>query len=271
VLLSINNQSTQKSFRYLIYFLAILVTHIALTLPVSAQSFPEATGRVVDQANILSAVDETQLTQKLDALKEQSGRELAVATIADLQGYDIAEYGYQLGRTWGVGNEGKDDGILLIIAPNERKMRIEVGYGLEGIITDGLAGQIIRRNITPFFKQGNMSAGINAGVDALVTQLVLPPEEAAKIAQDAAKTALKSKKSGRVGNLIFWLVIIFIILLPMIRNMRGGRRYDDSGLPIVIWGGGFDNDDDFFGGGGGGGFGGFGGGGFGGGGASGGW
>lgn len=248
-----------------------------------AQNFPEPTGFVVDQAAILSPAEEAQLTQKLEALKAQSNREFAVATIADLQGYDISEYGYRLGRAWGVGNEGADDGILLIIAPNERKMRIEVGYGLEGIITDGLSGQIIRNIITPQFKNGNMFAGIDAGVDAIGSQLLLPPEEAAALAKQASSAARSDKESGSIWNLIFWLVIIFIVIWPMIRSARGHKHYDDSGLPIVIWGdfddrGGGSGGGGGFGGGGfggggfgGGGFGGFGGGGFGGGGASGGW
>jgi len=166
-----------------LYAITCLMVYLVFLSSVQAQTFPEPTGFVVDQANILSESEEAQLTQKLQALKDQSNREFAVATIADLQGYDIADYGYQLGRAWGVGNEGKDDGLLLIIAPNERTMRIEVGYGLEGIITDGLSGQIIRNDITPFFKQGNMFAGIDAGVNAIGSQLLLPPEEAALIAK----------------------------------------------------------------------------------------
>lgn len=277
------NDQYKKSMRgplsSLLMILALLFVSVT---SLQAQDFPEPTGFVVDQANLLSAEEEAQLSQKLEALKSQSNREFAVATIADLQGYDIAEYGYQLGRAWGVGNEGEDDGILLIIAPNERKMRIEVGYGLEGIITDGLSGQIIRNIITPQFKDGNMFAGIDAGVDAIGSQLLLPPEEAAQLAKQATTEARNDKKSGRIWNLIFWLFILFIVILPMLRRARGERHYDDSGLPIVIWGSGVDSD--YIGGGGfgggfgggssggfGGGFGGFGGGGFGGGGASGGW
>ena len=279
--IKLDNKHIGRPLSSLMMILAFLFVSITA---VNAQDFPEPTGFVVDQANILTAEQEVQLTQKLEALKTQSNREFAIATISDLQGYDIADYGYQLGRFWGVGNEGLDDGILLIIAPNERKMRIEVGYGLEGIITDGLSGQIIRQNITPQFKAGNMFAGIDAGVDAIGSQLLLTPEEAAELAKQADAEARNDKKSGRIWNLIFWLFIIFIVILPMIRRAKGERHYDDSGLPIVIWGSGVDSDyiggggfgggrssGGFGGGFGGGGFGGFGGGGFGGGGASGGW
>ncbi len=269
------NDHIIKSLSYYFVILTFLFFNISLTNWAHAQTFPKPTGFVVDQANILTPEEEAQLTQKLEALKAQSNREFAIATIRDLQGYDISDYGYQLGRAWGVGNEGADDGILLIIAPNERKIRIEVGYGLEGIITDGLSGQIIRQEITPQFKAGNMFAGIDAGVNAIGSQLLLPPEEAAALAKQATTKARNDRKSGRVWNLIFWLFIIFIVILPMLRRARGERRYDDSGLPIIIWGnsGGFGSSSGGFGGGGfgGGGFGGFGGGGFGGGGASGGW
>lgn len=283
---AIDNRQIRKSLSSLMMIVAFIFANMIYTnwAAVNAQDFPEPTGFVVDQANILTDQEESQLSQKLEALKAQSNREFAVATISDLQGYDIADYGYQLGRAWGVGNEDADDGILLIIAPNERKMRIEVGYGLEGIITDGLSGQIIRQDITPQFKAGNMFAGINAGVDAIGSQLLLPPEEAAELAKQATTETRNDKKSGRIWNLIFWLFIIFIVILPMFRRARGERHYDDSGLPIVIWGSGVDSDyiggggfgggrssGGFGGGFGGGGFGGFGGGGFGGGGASGGW
>lgn len=275
------------SLNLLISAVIMMIALLAFSPQSHAQNFPQPTGFVVDEANILSDAEETQIAQKLEALKIQSNREFAVATIADLQGYDISEYGYQLGRAWGVGNEGADDGILLIIAPNERKIRIEVGYGLEGIITDGLSGQIIRNDITPQFKAGNMFAGINAGVDAIGSQLLLPPEEAAAVAKNASSAARADKKSGSLWNLIFWLIIIAIVLFPMIRGLRGGRKgrkYRKGDIAIVIFeallhtaihsrgGGGFGGGGSGgFGGGSSGGFGGFGGGGFGGGGASGGW
>lgn len=275
------------SLNLLISAVIMMIALLAFSPQSHAQNFPQPTGFVVDEANILSDAEETQIAQKLEALKIQSNREFAVATIADLQGYDISEYGYQLGRAWGVGNEGADDGILLIIAPNERKIRIEVGYGLEGIITDGLSGQIIRNDITPQFKAGNMFAGINAGVDAIGSQLLLPPEEAAAVAKNASSAARADKKSGSLWNLIFWLIIIAIVLFPMIRGLSGGRKgrkYRKGDIAIVIFeallhtaihsrgGGGFGGGGSGgFGGGSSGGFGGFGGGGFGGGGASGGW
>ncbi len=258
-----------------------------------AQTFPALTGRVVDEANLLDPAQEAALTAKLEGLETRTKRQFVVATLNSLQGYDIADYGYQLGRKWAIGQDGKgeaekDNGAILIIAPNERKLRIEVGYGLEPVLTDGFSSSVIRNDITPFFKAGDFAGGINNGVDKIIAQIELPPEQAAKIAADAAKSQKKSSDGGEIASVIFWLFIFFFFVLPIIRSMRRqGRKYkgkrrddddddDDWGGPVIIWGGGSGFGGGSSGsswGGGGGGFGGFGGGGgsFGGGGASGGW
>ena len=245
-----------------------------------AQTFPKLTGRVVDEANLLDPAQEAALTSKLQNLETQSNRQLVVATIASLQGYEISDYGYRLGRHWALGQDGKgesekDNGAILIVAPNERKMRIEVGYGLEPILTDGLSSSIVRNDITPLFKAGNFPAGINAGVDRIATQLTLPPEEAAKIAAAASQRSRSQNDEGSIGGVIFLLFLFFFFILPIVSSFaRGGKKHRRSGYggPVVIWGGGGSGGSSW-GGGGGGGFGGFSGGGgsFGGGGASGGW
>ena len=120
--------------------------------PAEAQDFPKLTGRVVDSANLLSPADEGELTQKLEALETASTRQLVVVTTPDLQGYDIADYGYRLGRAWKIGQDESNNGTLLIVAPNERKVRIEVGYGLEPILTDALSSVIIQTQILPRFR-----------------------------------------------------------------------------------------------------------------------
>lgn len=264
-----------------------LMAALLVTSPVAAQTFPKLTGPVVDQADIIPADVEARLAQKLTALKTQSQRELVVVTLPDLQGYDISDYGYRLGRHWQLGDKARDDGAMLIVAPNERKVRIEVGYGLEPIVTDGLSSLIINREVVPRFKAGDMPAGIEAGVDALITQLRLPPEEAQKVAAQA-QTRKQTATDGDgipIGTII-WLAIFFLFfVLPLLRRMTGGRRYGrSSGVGQIIlwealnaaarsassnndsWGGGGG-----FGGGGGGGSWGGGGGSFGGGGASGSW
>ncbi|WP_395332338.1 TPM domain-containing protein [Novosphingobium sp. BL-8H] len=258
---------------------AILLAFGALLAQQAAAepTFPKLTGRVVDDANIIPDDQEAQLTQKLDALEKNSGRQLVVVTLPSLQGYEISDYGYQLGRAWGIGEKDKNTGALLIVAPNERKVRIEVGYGLEPIITDGLSFLIINNQILPRFKANDYPGGINAGADALIKQLTLPPDQARKVAADA-DAARKPQEGGfPIGTIIFIGFIVLFVVLPMINEARGGgRRRSGLGGPIIWMPGPFgrDDDDDHWGGGGGfGGGDGFSGGGgsFGGGGASGSW
>lgn len=259
----------------------LLALSILLCAPiVNAQSFPELTGRVVDQADLLDPAQEADLTARLEALETQSNRQLVVATVNSLEGYDIADYGYQLGRTWAIGQDGegeteKDNGLILLVAPNERKVRVEVGYGLEGIMTDALSSIIIQNDILPQFRNGDMAAGIIAGANRISTQLALPEEEALAVAQQASQQASQGDGEN-IGLMVFWIfVLIFFVIIPMFSN-RGGKRYRRGAGPVVIWGGGGGwgggSGGSGFGGGGfgGGGFGG-GGGSFGGGGASGGW
>ena len=247
--------------------------------PASAQDFPQLTGRVVDSANIIPDADEAALTQKLAAVEQASSRQLVVATVPSLQGYPIEDFGYQLGRKWGIGQKGANNGIILLVAPNDKKVRIEVGYGLEPIMTDALSGDIISGQILPAFKRGDYPGGINAGADAIIAQLQAPPELAEQKALEA-----KAGQSGREDDggsplpLVFWGFVMLFILLRMIGRGRRGRRHRRSG--VWVWGPGLGGGGGWGGGSSGGGFGGFGGGGggfgggggsFGGGGASGGW
>ncbi|KMS60359.1 methanol dehydrogenase [Novosphingobium barchaimii LL02] len=239
--------------------------------------FPKLTGRVVDAANVIPATEEAQLTQKLAALETQSRRQLVVVTLPSLGGYEISDYGYQLGRYWKIGQKGDNNGTILIVAPNERKVRIEVGYGLEPVLTDGMSFLIINNQILPRFKAGDMPGGIAAGTDAIIKQLTLPPEEAQKIAAQADKQRAEGGDDLSIGTVIFILVVIFFFVLPIMRAASGGgRRRGGFGGPIVWLPGGLGGGSGSgWGGGGGGdwGGGGFGGGGgsFGGGGSSGSW
>jgi uncharacterized protein len=281
--------------RSLLAFLLVLV-------PLSAQAqpnFPKLTGRVVDDAHLLSVPQVAELTQLSEQVEQASTRQFVVATVPDLQGYDIADYGYQLGRAWGIGQKDAKNGILLIVAPKERKVRIEVGYGLEPIMTDGLSSQIINETIIPKFKAGDMPGGIMAGAQAIAEQMKLPLEAAEQRAQQTQAKVTQTRQKGHGGHfpfgLIFWGIIFLFVILPMLglgrRSRRGpwGPRYrsHDSGtLPIILWsianeiGRESRNSGSGWGGGGGGGWGGGGGGGggfsggggsFGGGGASGSW
>jgi len=261
-------------------WLAALVGMILLLLFFSAaaqaQSFPKLTGRVVDNANLLSPEQRAALTNELAALEAKNRRQLVVVTIPDLQGYPIEDYGYRLGRAWGIGEKDVNSGALLIVAPKERKVRIEVGYGLEPIVTDALSSVIIQQQILPAFRNGDMAGGIMAGTKALVDLLSMPGEQAEARAQKIVADAKSKEEGGIPIGLIFWGIVLAVILFSMIRNRGAGRAFRRSGLPVILWGpglgggGGNWGGGGGFGGGGGGGFSG-GGGSFGGGGASGSW
>ena len=217
----------------------LLLALLAIAPGAHAQQFPAFDDKgVVDAANILSPQQEQALSSKLIAQKQASGRSLVVATIPDLQGYDIADYGYRLGRAWGIGDKDSN-GALLIVAPAERKLRIEAGYGLEGVLTDALSSQIVRTVIAPRFKAGDMPGGIDAGVDAITGLLALPPDQARAQAAKAEEAARRSDDGG--GGIIgFWIIlfIVFFVVLPMLSRARGGgRRYRRGGsAPVIIWG-----------------------------------
>lgn len=209
-------------------FVLIAALLALLAGPLAAEpQFPELTGRVVDEAGILPAEVEARLTEQLEALQTTTQRQLVVATISDLDGYDISDYGYQLGRAWGLGDKDRNDGALLLVAPNERRVRIEVGYGLEGYLTDALSALIIQNQIIPQFREGNFPGGIEAGVAAITEQLQLPPEEAAAIL--AAANQKRANKGGVPVGLIFFLFLIFLfVILPIIRSGKS-RKYTASG------------------------------------------
>ena len=266
--------------RALAQVVGAMLTLAALLLPglAQAQTFPALTGPVVDQANVIPDDVEARIGQKLVALKTQSQRQVQVVTVASLEDYDIADYANRLFRSWQLGDKERNDGVMLVVAPNQRRMRIEVGYGMEPIITDGFSFLVINKVITPRFKAGDLPGGIEAGTDALITQLTLPPEQAAQIAAQA-NAQQKSRAKINPAALIWPLIFVMFFILPMIRRMRGGQHYRSSGLgQVIMWsvldgmtrGGGGGGGSSWGGGGGGGGWGG-GGGSSGGGGASGGW
>jgi uncharacterized membrane protein YgcG len=137
----------------------------------TAAAFPKLTGRVVDEARLLSEDDERELTTNLKALEDKNTDQVVVVTLPSLQGYSIEEYGRRLGNYWGVGTREKHNGVLLLVAPNEHKVRIEVGTGLEPVLTDSVAKKIIDENIVPRFREGNFPAGIRDGVNAILMVL----------------------------------------------------------------------------------------------------
>jgi uncharacterized protein len=201
--------------------------------------FPALTGRVVDGADVIPAAVEARLTQKLERLEQQSRRQFVVATVPSLQGYDIADYGYQLGRAWGIGDKARNDGVLLLVATTERKVRVETGYGLEGVLPDGMGFLIINKDIVPRFKAGDMPGGIEAGADAIIRQLTLPNAQAQQIAAQAKRRGEKHSSIPFVPIVLVLLILGFFIL-PVLNTIRGrgGRRRGGWGAPIVWSSGG---------------------------------
>jgi len=155
---------------------ALMVALFAIA-PVFAINFPALTGRVVDQANIIQSDTRAAIEQKSADLEEKSGIQLVVATVNSLEGQEIEPYANELFRKWALGEKKKNNGVLLLVAPNERRVRIEVGYGLEGTLTDALSKVIISNAMTPRFKAGNFSEGISRGVDDIITVLTTDASE----------------------------------------------------------------------------------------------
>ena len=215
---------------------------LLIAVPAAAQTYPPLTGRVVDLADLLSPEQEAELTRKLEALQAASTRQLVVATFPNLEGRSIEEYGVGLGRAWGIGQREANNGVLLIVARDERKVRIEVGYGLEGIMTDAISSRIIRNEIVPRFRAGDYPGGINAGADAIIAQLQAPPEAAeANARQAAAAERGRSRDGGSFLPLIFWGIVFLFVIFSLIRRGIGGKRYRGRRGrrgPVIIWGSG---------------------------------
>jgi uncharacterized protein len=247
--------------------LALVVVLGFALLPASAEpNFPALTGRVVDAAGLLSPEDRQALTAELEALEDKSSDQLVVVTLPSLQGYPIEDFGYQLGRHWGIGTAKLDNGVLLIVAPKERKVRIEVGYGLEPILTDALTKIIIENGILPSFRAGDFPGGIKNGVRDI--GLALTGDTAELEARARARHDVDEPAIDWV-TVIFWTIIVLWVFFSLYNNTSSlgstGRRSGRSS-----WGGGSSGGGWSSGGGGGGGFSG-GGGSFGGGGSSGSW
>jgi uncharacterized protein len=272
---------------------------LCLVLPLAAQAapqFPALSGRVVDEAGLLSAQAKQSLTQLLAGHEQAAGNQVVVVTVKSLQGYPIEDYGYQLGRHWGIGQKQTNNGVLLIVAPKERKVRIEVGYGLEGLLTDAISHQIIQTRILPAFKAGHYEQGIVAGTQAIVAALggqyqeVKPPPRQARessglgwiffvalglgqlVSIFTRRRWLSGLSASAIAFLLAWLFAavgtgVFLALVVFILHQVLGSRYSWYGGGYRSYGGhGRYHSSGWRGGGFGGG--GFGGGGFGGGGGS---
>ncbi|HEY0283540.1 MAG TPA: TPM domain-containing protein [Rhizomicrobium sp.] len=184
------------------FLVALIGVVVAVGAAGAAPSFPPLTGRVVDEAGILSQAAQGRLTALLAEHERQTGNQIVVATVKSLQGEDIAEYGVQLGRAWGIGQKGKNTGALVIVSPSSRDVRIEVGYGLEGDLTDAQSKLIIENTMLPFFKKGDYDSGLLAGTVQILQALGGKPTGAESIPQP------ESQPDGAGAIPIFVLLII---------------------------------------------------------------
>ncbi|MGY3913825.1 TPM domain-containing protein [Aeromonas australiensis] len=216
----------------------------------AAPNFPALSGRVVDEASLMSRKQAHQLTQQLAAFEKRSGIQLVVVSVDSLGGETIEEYGYQLGRHWGIGQKGKNNGVLLLIAQDERKVRIEVGYGLEGALPDAIAANIIHGRILPAFKRGDMVAGIMAGSQSIMKAL-------------AGEYQPRNTVERNNGAMMFiiWIIIVpflWIIAIRLQRRLQGkfgsnsshSSRYYSGSRDSGTSGGSFSGGGGSFGGGG---------------------
>jgi uncharacterized protein len=206
-------------------FAVVLVIVGAATTFAADIVIPSLTGRVVDQAGILSSSEESNLSSKLAGLEKKTTIQLVVVTLKSLQSHTIEQWGVALGRGWGIGQAGKNNGVLLIVAPSERELRIEVGYGLEGTLPDAIADSIIRNIIVPRFKAGNMVGGINDGVDAIGRALT-----GEALAIPASRSS--AKKESHIGGVA---VLFFMLFVFVVSHVRYGRRRRPGGYYPAGW------------------------------------
>jgi uncharacterized protein len=265
--------------------LTVLLSFLLIGIAAFAQELPAKSSTLVtDYNNTLSAADQQQLESKLVAFDDSTSTQIAVVIIKTVGDYDINEYAQKLGRSWGIGQQGKNNGILILVAVGDRKVSIQTGYGAEGAVPDITTHEIIQNDITPRFKQGDYFGGLDAGTNDLIKYM----KGEYKSPKKAKATAANDDSNGGGYLILIFIVVIILIIIFRGRGGGGGRIYGGRGGASPFWWflggallgrgsggwGGFSNGDGGFGGGSGdsgGGFGGFGGGDFGGGGSSGSW
>ena len=209
--------------RTLLVFLFALIA-----LPAAAQDLPpRPDGPVYDGANMIDDAAQAQLDRQLRAYNKETGRSVIVATVPSLDGETIETYAVELYETWGIGGEETDEGALLLIARDDRKMRIEVGYGSTPTLTDAASGRIIRNTITPAFKQDDYTGGIVAGVAQMIEALDMDPATARAI-EEAEAAAGAQGNDGRSASTwlgaIVWIALIFGFAFIFGRGKKGRRR-----------------------------------------------
>jgi uncharacterized protein len=192
----------------------LLVLLSLLLLPAFALDFPSLSGRVVDEANVLDPAARAALTDKLAALEAKTTDQLVVVTLKSLQGTSIEDFGVQLGRRWQIGQKDKNNGVLLIVVPSERQVRIEVGYGLEGTLTDAVSRLIIENAIIPRLRANDIPGGIARGVDDIISVLTGDAEEWKQRAAQRPDTISSSPSTQ--SDSVWPIVIVVLIVVGVI-------------------------------------------------------
>lgn len=202
----------------------IALAWICLTCVGTAQTltFPALSGRVVDEAGLLDTTDRAALTDSLASLEAKTTDQLVIVTLKSLQGTSIDDYGYQLGRRWQIGQKDKNTGALLIVAATERKVRIEVGYGLEGILTDALTKYIIETSILPRFKAGDLSGGIKLGTAQIIQVLSGDSDDLKRAAAQSSSADLGRPDAGPAIGPVILVVVVGIGFLMFCTVTKGG-------------------------------------------------
>lgn len=220
--------------------LALLAMVLAFAGTMARAELPaRPSGPILDAASILPDAEEAALDRKLRDYNMRTGRALIVATVTSLDGLPVEDYAQQLAESWDIGGKETEMGVLMLIAPTERKIRIHNARGVQERLPDVIASRIIREQITPRFKANDMAGGINAGVDALTSQLDRDPADSKAIAE-AEKAAAAQRAAKRDGSsaasVVFWLVMMIVMISLFSR--RGRRSYHRSGIDpgIVLWG-----------------------------------
>jgi uncharacterized protein len=196
----------------------LLLLLAASIIAAQALTFPQLTGRVVDEAGILDQATRAALETKLADFEAKTTGQFVAVTLKSLQGTSIEDYGYQLGRHWGIGQKGKNSGVILIVVPSERRVRIEVGYGLEGNLTDAVSKLIIENAIVPRFRAGDFAGGISRGVEDII-QVLNDPEEW----RLRAKRQRPDYQPGSVDVIVVFLFLIVVFLIMRKVAQSGGQ------------------------------------------------
>ncbi len=190
--------------------LALALLLAAFSAPAAAKDVPFLSGRIVDEAGMIPQDEVQRLEEKLAKLEQATGDQVAVLTVQSLDGEPLEDYSMKVAQTWKLGQKGKDNGVLLLIAKSDRKLRIEVGYGLEPQLTDAQAGRIIRNVITPRFKAGDFGGGIEAGVDSIAGTLQGQP---GAIPEDTGPSGhMRLRDRFLMGGIFFVVIGIFSLV-----------------------------------------------------------